>query len=355
MTETKLLLVGEAWGARESMFEHAFVGYSGFELAKMLHHAQLAPAVPVDHPSELEMIKHWRTLREEHGIELANVFNMRPPDNKIEAFFTNAKEGLATLPPLARGKYLRPELLPHVEALWERVAQAKPNLVVAFGNTACWALLGETKISELRGTLKLSPRLGVKVLPTYHPAAVLRQWNLRPIVVSDIEKAATEAQHSGINRTERWLIISPTLHEIADWFARPAQFYAVDIENKPAFITMIGFARAPDDAIVIPFFDESAPGGNYWPTVGEEVTAWRLVQHGLASPVPKVFQNGIYDLSHLLRSGLRPQACFGDTMLLHHALYPEMRKSLGFLGSIYASEIAWKTMRTQGNNLKRDE
>ena len=42
-------------------------------------------------------------------------------------------------------------------------------------------------------------------------------------------------------------------------------------------------------------------------------------------------------------------------MLLHHALYPEMLKGLGFLGSIYSEEIAWKSMRTKGDNLKRDE
>lgn len=351
----KIMLCGEAWGAREALFEHAFVGASGVELAKMLHLAKLAPAVPFSYPSEFEMIAHWRKLRETHGIELVNVFNLRPPNNDIDTFFTNAKEGLPTLPPLRRGKYLRPELLPHLEALWARVVEAQPNLLIAFGNTACWALLGETGVAALRGTIKLSKRLAIKVLPTYHPAAVLRQWNLRPIVLSDLEKATSEAEHSEIRRVRRWVNIYPTLAEIAEWFASPADFYAVDIENKPLFITMIGFSRAPDDAIVIPFFDETKPGGNFWPTGEEEAEAWRLVQRGLASPVPKVFQNGVYDLSHLFRSGLRPQACFGDTMLLHHALYPEMRKSLGFLGSIYSTEIAWKTMRTQGNNLKRDE
>lgn len=351
----KILLVGEAWGEREAMFEHAFVGASGQELAKMLYQAKLAPAVDVTHPSELEMIQHWKTLRQEHGIELANVFNARPTDNNIDLFFTNAKEGLSTLPPCGRGKYLRPELLPHIEALWAEVSRLQPNLIIAFGNTACWALLGETKISALRGTVQWSERFGCKILPTYHPAAVLRQWNLRPIVLSDLEKAHDEAEFREVRRIDRWLTIEPTLSEIGDWLQRQAEFYAVDIENKPSFITMIGFARSPADALVIPFFDEKKPGGNYWPTLGEEATAWRLVQQALSAPVPKVFQNGIYDLSHLLRAGLRPTMCLGDTMLLHHALYPEMLKGLGFLGSIYSNEIAWKTMRTKGNNLKRDE
>ena len=62
-------------------------------------------------------------------------------------------------------------------------------------------------------------------------------------------------------------------------------------------------------------------------------------------------------LPHLLTNGFRPTYCQDDTMLLHHALYPEMLKGLGFLGSIYSDEISWKQMRTKGNNLnlKRDE
>jgi hypothetical protein len=44
-----------------------------------------------------------------------------------------------------------------------------------------------------------------------------------------------------------------------------------------------------------------------------------------------------------------------DTMLLHHALFPEMLKGLGFLGSIYADTPEWKSIYAKGENLKRDE
>jgi uracil-DNA glycosylase len=364
---TKIVLIGEAWGARENLFEHAFVGPSGVELAKMLHEAELAPALPYDKPSEFEMIAFWKMLKADYNIAVANVFNQQPPDNDIEFFFTDAKAGLTDLPPMGRNTYLKPKFLHHLTNLWTKIAEENPNLIIAFGNTACWAVLGETKISLLRGTLKMSPRLGIKVLPTYHPAAVLRQWNLRPVVVADLEKAEREAVTKTIRRIERWLTVNPTLSEIENWLQRPAEFYAVDIENpkiaypgrKPVYlsgqIAMIGFARSPNDALVIPFFDETKPGGSYWPSALHEVAAWRLAQQALASPIPKIFQNGIFDITHLLRQGFRPAACQNDTMLLHHALYPEMLKSLGFLGSVYSDEIAWKTMSGRGNNLKRDE
>jgi uracil-DNA glycosylase len=364
----KIVLVGDAWYNRDALFEHPFVGYPGVELAKMLRQVGLAPKIAIDRPSELEMIAFWRNLSLTHDIAVTNVFNTRVIDNDIELFFTTVKEGVAGLPPLKRGKYLKPELLPHLETLWSFVTDAQPNLVVALGNVACWALLGETKISALRGTVQMSARLNVKILPTYHPSAITHQWNLRPIVLTDLEKVAREAEYRDVQRIERWLTVEPTLDEIEEWLDRPADFYAVDIENpsakvpgaaKPIYlhgqIAMIGFARAHNDAMVIPFFDERRPGGNFWSCAADEMRAWRLVDRALKSPVPKIFQNGVFDLTHLLRQGFRPRACMGDTMLLHHALYPEMLKGLGFLGSIYSDEIAWKTMSGKGNNLKRDE
>lgn len=351
---TKIFLIGEAWGAREELFGHALVGSSGSELARMLAQAQLAPE-PLDHPSELDMIQYWKHASRDQGIEIGNVFNCRPPDNKIEEFFTNSKDGMSTLPPLRPGKYARPDLFWHLEKLWAKLEAAKPNLIIALGNTACWALLGESKISTLRGTLKMSPRLGIKVLPTYHPAAVLRQWNLRPIVIADLEKARQEAETGTIQRIERWVTVEPTIMEISRWIDLPAKYYAVDIETIQKQISMIGFARSAKDAIVIPFLDSRKPNWNYWSTHYEELWAWKLADKGLRKNVPKVFQNGIFDLSYLLRAGLRPTMCVDDTMLLHHSLYPEMLKGLGFLGSIYSNELAWKQMRVKGDNLKRDE
>lgn len=318
----------------------------------MLSQAELAPELAFKFPNELDMISHWKLLAQQ-GIHTANVFNLQPAGNNIELCFTNSKEGITDLPPLKKGKYLRPDLKFHLDQLWAMVEQLQPNLVIAFGNTACWAILGESKISSLRGTVKMSPRLGVKVLPTYHPAAVLRQWNLRTVVLQDLEKAKRESTSTDINRIKRFVTIDPTLADIEEWAMRPADYYAVDIETEPMYpISMIGFARSEEDAIVVPFYDPDK--GNYW-CPRSELAATRLVDRLLRRQVPKVFQNGVFDLSHLLRWGMRPTMCDHDTMLLHHSLYPEMLKGLGFLGSIYSDEIAWKTMRKKGNNLKRDE
>ena len=134
-----------------------------------------------------------------------------------------------------------------------------------------------------------------------------------------------------------------------------AERIAFDIETAFRTITCIGFSSSPHRAIVVPFFDPRR-GGNYWPTSGDEIRAWDWVRKVLGLHVPKVTQNGIYDVTYLWREhGYFPAKWTDDTMLLHHALYPEAQKGLGYLGSIYTNEPAWKTMRPKGTLKRGDE
>ena len=100
---------------------------------------------------------------------------------------------------------------------------------------------------------------------------------------------------------------------------------------------------------------DGQPRSSYWGH-NEELHFWNCCFRLLASPIPKLFQNGMYDLQYWLRMGAAPRAVLEDTMLAHHSLFPEMQKSLGFLGSIYTDESSWKLMRRHKNNSeKRDE
>jgi hypothetical protein len=42
-------------------------------------------------------------------------------------------------------------------------------------------------------------------------------------------------------------------------------------------------------------------------------------------------------------------------MILHHALYPELPKGLGFMGSIYTNESSWKILRERGDDSNKRE
>ena len=94
---------------------------------------------------------------------------------------------------------------------------------------------------------------------------------------------------------------------------------------------------------MLPFEDLRKPGGNYWGSIESEMAAWAWVRRVLDSPVEKVFQNGIFDMSRLWKGyGIPVRNAAHDTMLLHHALQPESPKALAYLGSVYTSESAWK-------------
>lgn len=378
----KVTLVGEAWGRHEAEFQHALVGPSGRELSLELGISGLAPFLQLlcrkcksetafinsrcEHcqeyiwPNEFNLIDHWKALRRDHSIAITNVFNTQPPNNDLGHFFGTTPETEMPAWKASKttgGSHLKSEYFPHIKRLWNELQDQKPNLIIALGNAACWATLGQTKITTLRGTIAWSDKVNTKILPTFHPAAVLRQPPMRVSVIADLTKAKREAEFPEIRRPERWItIIDPTeagLCEAHNWLARPARAYSIDIETKRGQISMVGFARSSSDALVITFRTESGPI-NFWSTPELEAKAWRLVIQGLQSPIPKVFQNGVYDLSYFIKMGIHVKNALHDTMLWHHSEYPELPKSLGFLGSIYCNDVAWKSM-VRHETLKRDE
>lgn len=175
-------------------------------------------------------------------------------------------------------------------------------------------------------------------------------------------KANRERHFADIRRPRRDILVRPSIEQVERWteevlaeFRKAALlFLAPDIETFNGQIRCIGFARARDSALVVPFIDDRK-GTSYWPDLETELRAWKCVRALLESDIPKVFQNGLFDVQYIYRAGIRPRNCLHDTMLLHHVMFPEMQKGLGFLGSIYTGEAAWKLMRKHGEELKRDE
>lgn len=335
----EVAFVGEAPGEQEEMTGIPFMGSSGQELGQMC----------------LEV--GWQRRE----IFFTNVLHKRPPGNKLDAWCLSRKDAGKDYfyEPLSTGKYLHPELLPELDRLKLELQKAKPNLVVALGATAAWALLGTGKITPIRGTIAESTLIpGLKVLPTYHPAYVLRSWESRTIVVSDLFKARAESRFPEIKRPQRSLYTEPDISDLLSWegILLGADLLGVDIETSRGQITTIGFAVSPSLALVFPFADGRKVNGSYWERDSDEKLAWLVVKRALESPIPKVFQNGLYDLQYISRLGFKVLNCLDDTMILSHALWPEMRKDLGFLGSIHTNESSWKVLRNRARDqTKRDE
>ncbi len=341
----KILLVGEAPGEQEVVFGQPFVGNSGQLLREML----LSAGINMNDCS------------------LANVFLTRPANNALASFgtctLTEARAGVDGSKPFALIKADSKSYLPTAlvqEALVrlrDEIEEAAPNVIVALGNTAMSALCGVSGIGKVRGVVFNSTLFpGVKVLPTYHPSAVFSQYDLRPICEADFIKLYRESLTSDFNYIRRLLYITPTLEDVVQWADHlcRADRLATDVETKNRQITCIGFAPSKAEAYVIPFWSKASPTLSYWKTFEEEKVAWQCVQRILSSDSIKIFQNGMYDIQYCLRHGWRVNRPFEDTMLKHHALYPNLPKGLDFLGSLYCNERNWKKMRPRGGEEKKE-
>jgi uracil-DNA glycosylase family 4 len=125
-----IMFVGEGPGEMEDIQGEPFVGKAGQLLTRMLHAIQLT--------------------REE--VFITNVVKCRPPGNR------------APFPEEVNACF------PYLERQLELI---DPRIICCLGGSAAGAFLGnQSGITRLRGTIHLFR--GRAVIPTYHPAAVLR-------------------------------------------------------------------------------------------------------------------------------------------------------------------------------------
>jgi len=358
-------LVGEAYGENEERLGRPFVGAAGVQLVQLLGDSGLMPLTPYDQsmlhsywtkgkdPNYIALI--WDAHPEFH---LTNVFNLHPVRNDLDTLCAPKGEVSPGLPALRPGKYLRDEFRPHLDRLLSELRRVNPSLCIALGNAACWALLGTTGVSKIRGVATYAKAIPtLKVIPTYHPAAILRQWDLRVTTTMDLQKAKRQSAFPEVRRPDRTVFIEPDLADL-DWFYEKyistARRIAIDIETVGDQISCIGFAPSTDIALTVPFIDYRK-GGNYWPNLRQEVSAWDWVRRVCMSPPGKVFQNGLFDIHRLWRGyGIRVANCEDDTMLLSHSLHPESLKGLAYLGSIWTDEASWKLEFRHSKTIKKD-
>ncbi len=140
----KLVLIGEAPGADEDEQGEPFVGRAGQLLTKILAAVQLR--------------------RED--VYICNILKCRPPNNR---------EPLPT-----EVEACEPYLKKQLEII-------KPKLIMCLGRIAGQSLLKtNTTLSELRNNIY--EYQGIKVLVTYHPAALLRNPNWKRPAWEDVQK-----------------------------------------------------------------------------------------------------------------------------------------------------------------------
>lgn len=196
--------------------------------------------------------------------------------------------------------------------------------------------------------------LGVRyIVPTYHPSYCLRsakdagkyiagQYAARA-AVDHLAKAQSLTQRDVRFAASAKLTRSPL--EVRAWFAQADRDVAVDIETNSmagpwgcSKITVIGFACASQpEALVIDTRDVPSDWLSPSPLLDE-------IHRFLADPERgKVFHNGTFDRLVILRLwGIDVEGVVGDTLLEHHALYPDEEQGLGFCAHELLDAPSWK-------------
>ena len=324
-----LMLVGEAPGEDETYVGKPFVGAAGGLLSHILRTCDI----------------------DRSKCSLANVFSTRPPANNVFHFFQGKRESKKQEQPYPayQAKFLKPEFFPEIARLKEEVAFVHPKVIIALGGTALWALTGLPKISDWRGTCVEGPG-GIPVLPTFHPAAILRDYANLPIVIADEDRAKRRLEGPLVTQNKR-ILIPQSKADLEQLFndLKDAPLIAADVETEDRQITCISLAPNPFLSYVIPLWNKNEPGNSAWSLSTEAFIYLKLRE--LAWEKRLLFHNGTYDLTYLMEYAIVPRLTPEDTMLMQHAAQPEMRKSLGFMASLYLDNAAWKYM---GRKAKKD-
>jgi uracil-DNA glycosylase len=148
--KARLVFVGEGPGYEEDKSGEPFVGAAGKLLAKIIEAIHLT----------------------RETVYICNIIKCRPPGNR-----NPMPDEIKTCFP-----FLKRQLL-----------VIKPDIICALGTFAAQTLL-ETKqpISRLRG--HFHDYMGIKIMPTYHPAYLLRNTNKKRDVWEDMKKVMKEME-----------------------------------------------------------------------------------------------------------------------------------------------------------------
>jgi len=280
-------IIGEAPGPEEITRRQPFIGSSGRELTHMLNEVG---------------------INRNHCF-LSNVADRLEKEYKLKA--TKAKElGIVKID----GLYPTENASEGRERIREFAAKHKPSLIIALGNLALWALTGEQGITKWRGSI-INSEFG-KVIPTFNPAGVMRNWAWRWLSVQDLRRAKRESKFPEVRKPPWEFIIRPSVDQVLGFLeGLHDQVVATDIETRGGQISCVGIATSKLHAFCIPFMSIEKPEG-YWSKEDEYQITLALKETLTKSGVGSIFHNGLYDVQYFCKQwGYAPNVA-ADTMLM---------------------------------------
>jgi len=317
----RVMIVGEAPGAEEERYGEPFVGYSGKELTKMLHEAGINRS----------------------QCFVTNVARERPYENDIEQFIAFKKKDRTSEHAPLKNLWVKRPIHEGFSQLRQEIGMVKPNIIIALGNVPLWALTGQWGIMKWRGSMMYTDDFtghNAKVIPAIHPAAVLRQWELRAITVQDLRRAARFQNGDPYPRPAWRFTTRPNFETVRSILTelhlsldhQPVEL-SFDLETRSGHIACAGISWTPLDGLCIPFMCVENPDG-YWLPEEEAHIVW-LLRKVLTHPNAQVVgQNLLYDSQYTYRYWLFIPRVKQDSMISFHTAYLGLPKRLDYQASM---------------------
>ena len=332
----RIMIVGDFPAEIELSSNQVFIGTAGRELSNLLREAGI--------------------VRSECFLTYA--LQTRPPEGDIGAYIAQKSKDVTPFHKPFLGKPCLPQVWESVDVLRRMVELCRPNVIIALGNVAMWALTGKWGVDKWRGSLLLTqPDLAlalpdpIKVIPTYSVNRIFGEWEKRPILLRDLRRALSHRDYSHVIPVGNRLLLSPSftilkvyLSHLQTAVEKGPLPLALDIETRQGHMTCIGLAWSKTEALCIPLTRDPFPTP-YW-TLEEEAEILFLLQVLLTNPnLRGIGQNFLYDAQYILRHWHFIPTLWADTMIAQHTLFSNMPKGLDFLASMYCEHyVYWKEM-----------
>lgn len=338
---SRIMLVQEYPSLDDERTGNAFSGSAGMELSRMLHEVGI--------------------MRSECYV--TSVCRVRPLDNNLGNFIALKKKDITPKHSLLRDRYVTKEVHEGYAELLAEIEMVQPNIIVACGSLAMWALTGQWGALKWRGSQMQIPG-GPKVIPTLHPSAVFRDWTTRALVLCDLRRVKRHMTSREYDNRPTWnFLVRPTLTQVFDTvnglltrMAGGEEIYLdFDIETRSGHIDCIGFSWTRSDALCIPLMTSASKQG-YW-TQDEEGEIVHLLYLLLTRPKARVrWQNGLYDAQYVYRHWHFIPNGAQDTMISQHSVFAQLPKGLAFLASMYCDwYYYWKDEGKIASDVPEDQ
>lgn len=338
---SRIMLIGEAPGEQEERSGVAFAGSAGAELNRMLQEVGI--------------------MRSE--CYTTTVVKVRPPNSYLGNFIAFKKKDITSAHVMLRDRYVTKEVTEGYAELLAEIEMVQPNIIVAFGNLALWALTGHWGVLKWRGSqlVMYDPLFGIdaerpkpKIIPTIHPSAIQREWPNRALVLSDLRRVKRHMTSRTYDNIPKWnFLVRPSFEQVTKQLAALQSdvehceeiWIDFDIETRGrghVYIDCIGLSWSRNDALCIPFMTTAKREG-YWSEEEETIIVYALYKLLTHKNCRVRWHNGLFD-SQIVHHNWHFLPRHGqDTMISQHSQFAALQKALAFVASMYTDYyVYWK-------------